>query len=33
MCRASGGSSTPHWIRNNILDFLKAMSVKIAAEN
>ena len=23
----------PHWIRNNILDFLRAMSVKIAVEN
>ena len=33
MGRASGGSSTPHWIRNNILDFLRAMSVKIAVEN
>ena len=22
MGRASGGSNTPHWIRNNILDFL-----------
>ena len=29
MGRASGGSNTPHWIRNNILDFLRAMSVKI----
>ena len=25
MGRASGGSNTPHWIRNNILDFLRAM--------
>ena len=33
MGRASGGSNTPHWIRSNILDFLRAMSVKIAAEN
>ena len=33
MCRASGGLITPHWIRNNILDFLRAMSVKIAVEN
>ena len=32
MGRASGGSSTPHWIRNNILDFLRAMSMKIAVE-
>ena len=24
---------TPHLIRNNILDFLRAMSVKIAVEN
>ena len=23
MGRASGGSNTPHWIRNNILDFLR----------
>ena len=30
---ASGGSNTPHWIRNDILDFLRAMSVKIAVEN
>ena len=30
MGRASGGSNTPHWIRNNILDFLREMSVKIA---
>ena len=33
MCRASGGSNTPHWIGNNIIDFLRAMSVKIAVEN
>ena len=33
MGRASGGSNTPHWIRNNIFDFLRAMSVKIAVEN
>ena len=32
MGRASGGSNTPHWISNNILDFLRAMSVKIAVE-
>ena len=32
MGRASGGSNMPHWIRNNILDFLRAMSVKIAVE-
>ena len=32
MGRASGGSNTPHWIKNNILDFLRAMSVKIAVE-
>ena len=32
MGRASGGSNTPpHWIRNNILHFLRAMSVKIVA--
>ena len=30
MGRASGGSNM---IRNNILDFLRAMSVKIAVEN
>ena len=33
MGRASGGSNTPHWIRNNIHDFLREMSVKIAIEN
>ena len=33
MGRASGGSNTPHWIRNNILDFLRAMSMNIAVEN
>ena len=33
MGRASGGSNTPHWIRNTILDFLRAMSMKIAVEN
>ena len=33
MGRASGGSNMPHWIRNNILDFLRAMSMKIAVEN
>ena len=33
MGRASGGSNTPHWIRNNILDFERAMSLKIALEN
>ena len=27
MGRASGGSNTLHWIRNSILDFLRAMSV------
>ena len=32
MGRASGDSSMPHWIRNNILDFMRAMSVKIAVE-
>ena len=25
MCRASGGSNKPHWIRNNILDFQRAI--------
>ena len=33
MSRATGGLNTPHWIRYNILDFLRAMSVKIAVEN
>ena len=33
MGRVSGDSNTPHWIRNNIPDFLRAMSVKIAVEN
>ena len=33
MGTASGGSNTPHWIRNNILDFLRVMFVKIAVEN
>ena len=33
MGRASGGSNTSHWIRNNILGFLRAMSLKIAVEN
>ena len=33
MGRASSGSNTPHWIRNNILDFLRALSVKIAVDN
>ena len=33
MGRASGGSNTPHWIRNNIHDFLRAISVKIGVEN
>ena len=33
MGRASGGSNTPHWIRNNIHNFLRAMFVKIAVEN
>ena len=33
MCRASGGSSTPHLKRNNILDFQRAMSMIIALEN
>ena len=28
MGRAFCGSNMPHWIRNNILDFLRAMSVK-----
>ena len=32
MGRASGGSNTPHWIKNNILDFLRAMSMKIAVK-
>ena len=33
MGRASGGSNTPHWIRSNILDFQRAMSMKIAVDN
>ena len=33
MGRASSSSHTPHWIRNNILDFQRAMSVKIQVEN
>ena len=33
MDRASGGLNTPLWIRNNVLDFQRAMSVKIAVEN
>ena len=35
MGRASGSllPDPPHWIRNTILDFLRAMSVKIAIEN
>ena len=33
MGRASGGSNTPHWIRNDIPDFLRAMSMKIVVEN
>ena len=28
MGRASGGSNTPYWIRNNILDLLRVMSMK-----
>ena len=31
MGRTFGGSNMPHCIRNNILDFLRAMSVKILA--
>ena len=33
MGRASGSSNTPQLIRNNILDFLRAMSMKIVLEN
>ena len=33
MGRASGSSSMLHWIRSNILDFQRAMSMKIAVEN
>ena len=33
MGRASRGSNMPHWIRNNILDFLRAMSVEKAVED
>ena len=32
MGRASVGSNTPHWIKNNILDLQRAVSVKIAVE-
>ena len=33
MGRASGGSTTPYWIRNNVLDFRRAISVKVAVKN
>ena len=33
MGRASRSSNTIHWTRNDILDFLEAMSVKIVLEN
>ena len=33
MGRASGSSNTPYWISSNILDFLRAISMKIAVEN
>ena len=33
MGRASGGLNTPHWTRNNILDFQREMFVKIEVEN
>ena len=33
MGRASGGLNTPHWIRNIILDFQRAMPMKIMTEN
>ena len=33
MDRTSGGSNKLHGIRNNILDFQRAMSVKIAVED
>ena len=33
MDRASGGSNSPHWFRNNIHDILRVKSVKIAVEN
>ena len=33
MGRASGGSNMRHRIRNKILDFQRAMSVKIVVEN
>ena len=33
MGRASGGSNTPPWVGNNILDFQRAVSMKIAVEN
>ena len=33
LCRAFGGSNTPHWIGSNILDVQRGLSVKIAVEN
>ena len=33
MDRASGSSNRPQWIRNDILDFQRAISMKIAIEN
>ena len=33
MGRASGSWNMPYWIRNNVLDLQRAMSIKISAEN
>ena len=33
MGRASGGSKTPNWVRNNILHFQRAVSMKTVVEN
>ena len=33
MDKAYGGSNTPYWIRNNILDLKRSLPVKIAVEN
>ena len=33
MSRASGGLNMPHWIRNNILDLQRAISMKTEVEN
>ena len=33
MVRAPGGLKKPHWIRDNIFDFLRSISMKIVVEN